>query len=292
MSQTVAFLGLGVMGGYMAANLARQGYTVQGWNRTPQKTGVNIAASAGVQIVPTLEAAVTGAKVVFSCVGDVPDVEAVLLGESGAARYASPQTLLVDFSTIGSQAAKTIAQALADQNLSFLDAPISGGDVGAKNGTLTIMVGGREADFQAALPYFEAMGKTIRLCGPVGSGQAVKMCNQILCALNLVGICEAMILAEKQGLDPQIIVEVCGTGAAGSWALSNLGLKVATGDFTPGFMIKHILKDLRLVREIAATARQELPGVALAEDLFKRVEALDELAREQGTQAMMRAYRN
>ena len=161
--------------------------------------------------------------------------------------------------------------------------------MGAGQGTLTFMVGGDPGDFAAAQIYFEAMGKTITHCGPVGSGQAVKMCNQILCASNLVGICEAMLLAEAQGIDPQLVVDVCGTGAAGSWALSNLGLKVAQGDFKPGFMIKHILKDLRLVREIARAQNQDLPGTTFADGLFQWVAAHG--GSESGTQAMIRAYR-
>ena len=135
-----------------------------------------------------------------------------------------------------------------------MDAPVSGGDVGAKNGTLTIMVGGREADFNECKPLFEAMGENITLCGDIGSGQAVKMCNQILCSLYMVGLCEAMQLAKHQGIDPSLIIEVCGTGAAGSWALSNLGTKIIDDDYDPGFAIKHIVKDLRLVQAINQTS--------------------------------------
>ncbi|MDB9314308.1 NAD(P)-dependent oxidoreductase [Spirulina sp. CS-785/01] len=291
MSQSLAFLGLGVMGGSMAANLAKAGKTVSGWNRTPNRPGSQIAAEAGVNVVPTLQEAVQSADIIFTCVGDVPDVEEVLLGEQGIVQYAQPNALIVDTSTIGSEAAKKIGAALVQKNFRFLDAPISGGDVGAKNGTLTFMVGGEAPDFAQCQPYFEIMGKNIRHCGPVGSGQAVKMCNQILCSLNLVGICEAMLLAEKQGIDPNLIVEVCSTGAAGSWALSNLGMKVAESDYDPGFMIKHMVKDLRLVKEIAENARQKLPGTDFATELFKTVQLLDAQADEQGTQAMIRAYR-
>ncbi|NEO25646.1 MAG: NAD(P)-dependent oxidoreductase [Kamptonema sp. SIO4C4] len=291
MSKPLAFLGLGVMGGSMAANLAKAGETVSGWNRTPNRPGSQTAADAGVKIAPTLQAAVQSAEIIFTCVGDVPDVEEVLLGEQGVVQYAQPNALIVDTSTIGSEAAKKIGAALVNHNLRFLDAPISGGDVGAKNGTLTFMVGGEAADFAECQPYFEIMGKNIRHCGPMGSGQAVKMCNQILCSLNLVGICEAMLLAEKQGIDPNLIVEVCGTGAAGSWALSNLGQKVAAANYEPGFMIKHMVKDLRLVKEIAENAHQDLPGTDFATELFKTVQTLAPEANEQGTQAMMRAYR-
>lgn len=290
--KTIAFLGLGVMGGYMTANLVKGGFNVKGWNRTRDRPGVKIAAEAGAEIVSSLSEAIESAEIIFSCLGDVPDVEEVLLGKDGAIDYALKNALIVDTSTIGTTAAKRIGEALSKRHLRFLDAPVSGGDVGAKNGTLTFMVGGNEPDFVECEPYFQAMGQKIRLCGPVGSGQAVKMCNQILGSLNLVGICEAMLLAEKQGIDPSLIVEVCSTGASGSWSLSNLGMKVAESDFAPGFMVKHILKDLRLVREIAESASLELPGTELSDRLFKIVQSLENgEGNEQGTQAMIRAYR-
>lgn len=289
MTSKLAFLGLGVMGGPMSANLARAGHTVTGWNRTPDRPGITTAAEAGVAIAPTIQAAVASADIIFTCLGDVPDVEAVLLGPGGVAEFAPTQAVVVDTSTIGSTAAKAIAATLQAKGLRFLDAPVSGGDVGAQNGTLTFMVGGEPEDFEHCQPYFATMGRNINHCGPVGSGQAVKMCNQVLVSLNLIGICEAMLLAEAQGIDPQLIVDVCGTGAAGSWALSNLGMKVAGNDFAPGFMIKHILKDLRLVQEIAQTQHQDLPGTGFADILFQWV--AEQGGAAQGTQAMMRAYR-
>ena len=257
-----------------------------------KRPGVETAARAGVAIAPSIREAVANAEVVFTCVSDVPDVEAVVLGREGVAETARAGTTVVDTSTIGSTAAKRIGAALDARGLRFLDAPISGGDVGAQKGTLTIMVGGDRTNFDRCLPLLEAMGKNIRLCGPVGSGQAVKACNQVLCAANLIGICEAMQLATEQGIDPNLIVEVCGTGAAGSWALSNLGTKVIASDFAPGFAIKHILKDLRLVRELVPDAEQALPGTSLADRLFRIAAALDGgTGGECGTQAMVRAYR-
>ena len=284
----IAFLGLGLMGGSMAANLARQGSRVKAWNRTSDRPGIKIAAEAGATIVDSIQTAVEDAEIVFSCVGDVPDVEAVLLGD-GVINYARPNTLIVDMSTIGSVAAKNIAQQLQQRQLRFMDAPVSGGDTGARNGTLTIMVGGSEADFEECHPLLAAMGKNITLCGDVGSGQAVKMCNQILCSVYMVGLCEAMQLAKHQGIDPSLIVEVCGTGAAGSWALSNLGKKIIDEDYDPGFAIEHMLKDLRLVRE-TNRASGNIPGTELADRLFKAVRDLDEGGAKQGTQAMIRAY--
>jgi 3-hydroxyisobutyrate dehydrogenase len=293
MNQQIAFFGLGVMGGYMAANLARGGYSVKAWNRTPNRPGVEVAASAGVTVVSSIREAVETADIIFSCVGDVPDVEEVILGAGGVAEFAKPGALVIDTSTIGPNAARKIGNELKKHNLRFLDAPISGGDIGAKKGTLTIMVGGEATDFEESKPVLEVLGKTIRHCGPIGSGQAVKLCNQVLCALHMVGLCEAMQLAEQQGIDPNLIVEVCSTGAAGSWALSNLGPKIIEADFRPGFMIKHILKDLRLVQESLKESGEEWPGVEMSDRLFKMVQELDGgMGGEQGTQAMIRAYRD
>lgn len=288
MTKNIAFLGLGVMGGAIAANLAKADYKVTAWNRTPDRPGIEIARSAGAAIASSIQEAVSGAEVIFTCLGDVPDVEAVVLGENGVATSAQLGALVVDSSTIGADAARHLSAQLGKQGLRFLDAPVSGGDIGARNGTLTIMVGGDRSDFEECKPLFEAIGKNIKLCGPVGSGQSVKLCNQVLASAYMVGICEAMQLAEQSGIDPSLVVEVCGSGAAASWALANLGMKVAESDFQPGFMIKHILKDLRLVQELAED--NSLPGVELSDRLFKKVKTLDG-GGEQGTQAMIRAYR-
>jgi 3-hydroxyisobutyrate dehydrogenase len=281
--QHLAFLGLGVMGAPMVANLRQKGFTVKAWNRSPR------ANLAHLNPVATLAAAVEGAEIIFTCLGDIPDVEEVILGEQGVINCARPGALIVDMSTIGSVEARYLGEKLQAQGFRFLDAPVSGGDIGAQKGTLTIMVGGAEEDFQECLPYFQALGKTIKLCGSVGSGQAVKLCNQVLCALNMVGLCEALEMAKLQGIDPNLVIEVCQTGAAGSWALANLGPKIVGRDLEPGFMIKHILKDLRIVQEMVDDQDNHLPGVELSDRLFKLVADL-EGGREQGTQAMIRAY--
>lgn len=292
MNPKIAFLGLGIMGGSMAANLARHGFEVTAWNRKRDRPGIETARDAGAAIASSIREAVTNADAIFVCVSDVPDVEAVLLGDAGVVHYARPNALVIDTSTIGPLAAKRIAQALQAYNLRFLDAPISGGDIGAKNGTLTIMVGGKPADFEECQPLLAAMGKTIRWCGPVGSGQGVKLCNQVLVSAYMIGICETMLLAEQIGIDPNLVVEVCGSGAAASWALSNLGMKVAKSDFQPGFTIANMLKDLKFVTEAASNGSSQLMGVELAQQLFQAVQALDGGAGgTQGTQAMIRAYR-
>ncbi len=286
MSQKLAFLGLGVMGAPMAANLVKNGFPVTGWNRTPHRPHVQSSENAGVKVVSSLEAAVASADIIFTCLGDTDDVEEVILGS--VVKYAQRNALIVDFSTIGSKTAKTIGIQLKNHHLRFLDAPVSGGDLGAKGGTLTIMVGGESRDFQEGLPYFQAMGQNITHCGDVGSGQAVKMCNQVLAALHMVGLCEAIKMAEQQGIDPNLMIQVCSTGAAGSWALTNLGPKITNSDFAPGFMIKHILKDLRIVKEID---QQNLPGIELADKLFKIAAELEAgNVKFDGTQAMFKSY--
>ncbi len=295
MTQKIAFLGLGVMGGAMAANLVKRGYSVLGWNRTKDRPTIATFTSVGGTLAESLEGAVSEADVVFSCLGDVPDVNEVLIGEHGAMHFAKANTLFIDTSTIGSDAAKTIGNALMHDGLRFLDAPVSGGDVGARNGTLTFMVGGNPEDLQECLYLFEAMGSNIKHCGAIGSGQAVKLCNQTLVSVYMLALCETMQFAEKMGLDPRLIVDVCGSGAAGSWALTNLGMKVATGDYQPGFAIKHMLKDLRLVQEISDRQNLDfpidLPAIALAMQNFQKVSQLDDgQGAEQGTQAMIRAY--
>ncbi len=290
-NQEITFLGLGVMGAPMAANLARKGFSVTAWNRNQDRFGIKLAQENGAKIVNNLSEAVAKADIILTCLSDVPDVKEVILGNNGIINYTKSNALIVDFSTIGREAAQEISQTLQENNLRFLDAPVSGGDIGANQGTLTIMVGGSESDFQEIKPYLEAIGKKIYHCGPVGSGQAVKLCNQVLAALHMVGLCEAIALAEEQGIDPNLMIEVCSTGAAGSWALANLGPKIVANDLNPGFMIKHILKDLRLVQETFKNSAKSLAGVQLADRLFKIVQDLDNgKGAEQGTQAMIRAY--
>jgi 3-hydroxyisobutyrate dehydrogenase len=288
-SRTIAFLGLGTMGGPMAANLASAGFDIRGWSRTPDRPSAIAARDAGVQLASPIAEAVAGAGVVALCVSDVEDVEDVLFSDGGVAACAVSGTLVIDFSTIGPVAARGFHARLAAEGLRFVDAPVTGGDVGAKAGTLTIMAGGDAADFERAAPVFAAVGKVAKHCGPAGAGQAVKLCNQVLGALHMVALTEAIALARLQKIDPSLVVEVCSSGAAGSWALAKLGPKVLARDFAPGFMVKHLVKDLRLV---LATPRgeglDELHGTILAKGLLEKVIALG--GGELGTQAMTLAY--
>lgn len=285
MKPTIAFIGLGTMGSPMARNLVKAGYSVNGWNRTSDRPLVRAAIDQGVTGCDSIQAAVAQAEVICVCVGDVPDVEAVLFNPDGVVHHGKNNALIIDFSTIGTGVTAIAAQAQS-HGFRFLDAPISGGDIGAQQGTLTIMVGGADADFQEARPLLGVLGKNIVHCGPLGSGQAVKLCNQVLASIHMVALCEAIALAKQLNLDPQLMVQVCQTGAAGSWALENLGPKIVQGDYAPGFMVKHILKDLRLVAE--SGGELSLGAIALATEKFQQVAAMG--GSDQGTQAMIRAY--
>jgi 3-hydroxyisobutyrate dehydrogenase len=291
MNHQLAFLGLGVMGAPMTKNLFDAGCSIKAWNRTKDSPNVQwLSQNSPVSIVDSIEDAVQDAQIIFTCVSDVQDVEEVLLSAQGVIQFAQPDSIIVDFSTIGSKAVKNLAHQLAPKNIHLLDAPVSGGDIGAKQGTLTIMVGGSEADFAICKPYLEIVGKNITHCGAIGSGQAVKLCNQVLASIHMVALCEAMQLADVQGIDRNLIVDVCSTGAAGSWALSNLGKKVIEGDYQPGFMIKHILKDLRLVSE-TLNEEDSLPGFELAQKMFQIAADLENgQGYSEGTQAMIKSY--
>lgn len=287
-AKTIAYLGLGIMGGAMAANLARSGFKVRGWNRSSGKDSAARAQEAGVSLCSSLVDAVRDADVIFSCLGDESDVIAVSCDAGGVIDLARPGALMIDTTTIGPAAAKEIGQRLKTRAIRFLDAPVTGGDVGAREGTLTILVGGEKSDFDDALPQLNVVGKRIFLCGPTGSGQAVKLCNQILCAVNMVAVCEAFKLAETLDVSPQMIVETLSGGAGGSWALSTLGPRIAKGDFGPGFMLRHMLKDLRLVEENRDGV--DLPGLDLARELFEEASGKDTQGDGQGTQSMYRVY--
>ncbi|BAQ60764.1 2-hydroxy-3-oxopropionate reductase [Geminocystis sp. NIES-3708] len=293
MKHKLAFLGLGVMGKAMYVNLHKSGQSIKAWNRTKNSPHVqSLPSEFQLNVVDSISEAVKDANIIFTCLGDVADVEDVFFNSEGVMKFAQSNSIIVDFSTIGSQSAQKISHKLQQKNIRFLDAPVSGGDIGARQGTLTIMVGGSLTDFQECEPYFNILGKNITYCGSAGSGQAVKLCNQVLASLHMIGVCEALKLAEKQGIDPHLVVDVCSTGAASSWALSNLAPKIIDSDYNPGFMIKHILKDLRLVKETLGE-NSDLPGVELAQKLFEIAAQLNQgEGYNLGTQAMMKSYIN
>jgi 3-hydroxyisobutyrate dehydrogenase len=281
----VGFIGLGIMGGPMAANLLAAGYELTAWNRTAAKTEPLAAAGARVAGSPAEVAAAS--EVTFTCVTASADVEAVVLGPGGVIEGAAPGSIVVDCSTIAPATARKVHGRLAERGVAMLDAPVSGGDVGAKAGTLAIMVGGDAETFERALPVLRAIGKTIVHVGPPGAGQVVKLCNQVAGGLNLLAMAEAISLCRRSGVDPAKMLEVVSAGAAGSWMLQHLGPRAVAGDFAPGFMVDLMQKDLGLVLEAAHETHTPLPGSALVRQLFEMLQARGR-GRE-GTQAIVEA---
>lgn len=311
---------MGIMGRPMAGHLLRAGLPLTVWNRTPGKA--DELARGGARVTESPAELAAGSDVVMTIVTDGPDVEEVLFGPRGVVagfaesgrcvipghagtqmraqadrtpacagvtqRGGNARPVVIDLSTISPRAARRIASKLAERGIDFLDAPVTGGDVGARNATLTIMVGGDAAVFERCRGLLSAMGRKIVHVGPNGAGQMVKACNQILCAVNMIAVCEALSLARRTGLDVNAMLDVVTSGAGGSWALENLGRKIVAGDLQPAFMVRLIQKDLRAVMEAAEEARLPLPGTALAMQLFRAVEASG--GSELGTQAMIRAY--
>lgn len=222
--------------------------------------------------------------VVFICVTDTPDVEKVVRGEDGIAAAARQGLIVVDHSTISPAKTRELAEELAKQGVKFLDAPVSGGDKGAKNGTLSIMVGGEQAALEKVEPLLKVMGGTITYCGPSGNGQLTKLVNQILVSVTNVAVCEALVFARKHKLDLEKTVAALGGGAAGSWQLANLGPRMIAGDFRPGFMINLQQKDLRLVLQAAEESNTSLPAASLVHQLFSAAQAAGH--GKDGTQAL------
>jgi 3-hydroxyisobutyrate dehydrogenase len=245
MAHTLGFIGLGIMGMSMARNLLKAGFPVRVWNRTAAKMETLAGEGATTAASPADLAA--QCDVIFICVSDTPDVQAVVLGEHGLLHGVRPGALVVDMSTISPAATREMAAALAAKGVAMLDAPVSGGSEGAAKGTLTIMVGGQAEDVERALPCFQAMGKTITHVGENGAGQMVKLVNQILVVVTMLGVSEALLFAKAGGLDLEKTLAAVSGGAAGSWMLSNRGPQVIHRDWRPGFMIDLQQKDVRLV---------------------------------------------
>ncbi len=281
----IGYIGMGIMGRAMAANLLKAGFEVIVWNRTPGKADGLIEAGAEWANSPADVAVI--AQAVCMNVTDTPDVEQVIFGKRGIVEGNPGDTaglVVIDHSTISPDATRRFAQRLHEYEIDMLDAPVSGGDIGAKAGTLSIMVGGDAEVFGRCRPILEAMGKSITHVGESGAGQACKACNQILCALNLLATCEAMALARSQGLALEKMLEVTGAGAGGSWQLANLGPKIAADDLEPGFMIDLLLKDLEIVRSAAKSGRLPLLGADAATNLFRAASVAG--LGERGTQAL------
>lgn len=283
---TIAFIGTGVMGRSMAGHLQSAGYSLHVHTRTRGKA--QPLMDAGATWHDTVADAVASADVVFTIVGFPPDVEAVYLGPDGVLAHVRPGTIVVDMTTSSPQLAQTIAAKAADAECHALDAPVSGGDSGAREARLSIMVGGERKAYDAVLPLFEIMGKNIVYQGPAGSGQHCKMCNQIAIAAGMLGVCEAMAYASKSGLDPHIVLQSISAGAAGSWSLSNLAPRMLEGDFAPGFYVKHFIKDMTIASKSAHEMGLDVPGLELARARYEQLQKQG--GGDEGTQALLKLY--
>ncbi len=281
----IGYIGLGIMGRPMAENLIKAGFELVVYNRTPAKTEPLIALGAAVASSP----AELAGRVDAVCVNvtDTPDVEAVLFGERGVAQAEADKLnglVVIDHSTIDPDATRRLAARLTELNVALLDAPVSGGDIGARNGTLSVMVGGERGAFDRCAAVLAAVGQTITHCGPSGAGQATKACNQVLVSTALLGVCEALALAQAEGLDLDTTIKVTSGGAAGSWQLAHLGPKIARRDFDPGFMVDLLNKDLNIVAHAAADHELPMAATALVAQLLR--EAAQHGRGRDGTQAL------
>ena len=282
MASRIAFIGLGVMGQPMAGHLLAAGHQVHVHTRTKAKARAII--NRGAAWAPSPAEAASQADVVFICVTDTPDVQAVVMGDKGVADAARRGMIVVDHSTISPSATRAIARDLALRGIRFLDAPLSGGDVGARNATLSIMVGGDRDAFDKVLPLLKLMGKSISHCGPSGAGQLTKLVNQICVSVTNMAVCEALVFAKRNGLNLEKTIEAVAGGAAGSWQLANLGPRMIKHDLAPGFTIDLQQKDLNLVLQTAEESNTSLPAASLVHQLFTAAQAAGH--GKDGTQAL------
>jgi 3-hydroxyisobutyrate dehydrogenase len=271
----------------MAGHLQAAGHDLHVFNRTQAKARALLDAGACWCATPGAVAAAS--EIVFTIVGFPADVEATYLGTDGVLSDDARCTTVVDMTTSQPSLAKTIAATAAARGMASLDAPVSGGDVGARSGKLAIMVGGDADAYAKVLPLFALMGENIALMGPAGAGQHTKMCNQTLIAGTMIGVCESLLYASKQGLDEQAVIDIIGKGAASSWSINTLGPRIVQGNFDPGFFVEHFIKDMGIALEEAAAAQLSLPGLALVHQLYVALQAQGD--GRCGTQALMLALR-
>jgi len=282
----VAWIGTGVMGASMAGHLLKAGYPVSVYNRSPQKA--QAMASLGATVCSTIWEAVAGADFVFTIVGYPADVEQVYLGKDGILEHIETGAVIVDMTTSSPALAVRIAEEAKKKGVSSVDAPVSGGDAGAKAGTLSIMAGGEEDAFLKVKPLFERMGKTIVYMGGPGYGQHTKAANQIAVAGATAAMTEAIVYAKKVGLDPQQMLNAISAGAAGSWQLNNMAPRVLRGDLAPGFYIKHFIKDMRIIRDEASSRNTSLSMLNAVLSLYEQM--ADKGMEDLGTQALLKLY--
>jgi 3-hydroxyisobutyrate dehydrogenase len=279
----VGFIGIGIMGGGMSRNLVAAGFEVVVWNRTRSKA----EAIDGAVVADTPRDVATACDTVLICVSDSPDVDAVVRGDDGVLAGLRAGALVVDHSTISPSVTRRLAAAVEEVGGSWVDAPVSGGSEGAANGTLSIMVGGSDDDVARAMPYFEAMGKTVTHVGAVGAGQLVKLVNQMLVVINQLAVSESLLFAQAAGLDLDATLRAVTGGAAGSWMLANRGPQMVARDWRPGFTIDLQQKDLRLVLEAADELGVPAFGTSLAFNLYRTLQ--EQGLGSEGNHAMVKA---
>lgn len=266
----IGFIGLGVMGNSMASNILKGGYDLLVYNRTKSK-GDNLVAE-GAKWKDNPADIAKESDIVISMVGYPQDVEEIYFGKDGIIENIKKGGIVVDMTTSKPSLAKEIYSEAKEKGVYSLDAPVSGGDVGAKNAALSIMVGGDKEVFEKVLPVFKLMGKNIVWQGEAGAGQHTKMCNQIAIAGNMMGVCETMAYAKRSGLDPERVLKSIETGAASSWSLSNLAPRMINGDFEPGFYVKHFIKDMNIALSEAENMNLDTPALKLAKSLYDKLE--------------------
>lgn len=288
MKQTVGFIGLGVMGQSMAKNILRAGYPLQVYTRTKKKAEQLI--EQGAVWKNTVQELASDCDIIITIIGYPQDVEEVYLGQDGIIQSARPGTYIIDMTTSKPALAKKIYQEAKGKKLFALDAPVSGGDIGAREARLAIMVGGDKDAYEYCLPIFETMGQNIVYQGEAGSGQHTKMCNQIAIAAGMIGVCEAIAYAESSGLDPANVLKSISTGAAGSWSLSNLAPRMLADDFEPGFFVKHFIKDMGIALEESGNMDLQTPGLKLAHELYEKLAQSGE--DNSGTQALIKLWKS
>ena len=267
----IGWIGTGVMGASMVSHLIDAGFQATVYSRTRDKAEPVLAK--GAEWADSPKAVAEASDVIFAIVGFPSDVREVMLGEDGALAGSKPGNVLVDMTTSEPSLAIEIHEAARAQDVHSVDAPVSGGDVGAKNGTLSIMIGGDDEVVQALQPCWDAMGGTIVHQGGAGAGQHTKMVNQILLATNMIGVCEALLYGQKAGLDLPTVLESVGGGAAASWSLSNLGPRIMDNNFDPGFFVEHFIKDMGIALSEGKTLGLSLPGLALSHQLYLALQA-------------------
>ncbi|TXC91634.1 NAD(P)-dependent oxidoreductase [Metabacillus litoralis] len=288
MNQTIGFIGLGVMGRSMANHILQAGYHLNVFTRTKEKA--EDLLKAGAVWKNTVKELAEESNVIITIIGYPQDVEQIYLGDNGLVQSARPKTILIDMTTSQPSLAKKIYENAKTRDIQVLDAPVSGGDIGAKEARLAIMVGGERAAYEDCLPLFEVMGQNIVYQGEAGSGQHTKMCNQIAIASGMIGVCEAIAYAKNSGLDPETVLKSISSGAAGSWSLSNLAPRMLKEDFEPGFFVKHFIKDMGIALEETNHMQMDAPGLELAHKLY------NELAKNgdenKGTQALLKLWKS